>query len=100
MNDLKLVSVEEVLDYIGQDYADEMIVRNIERNIKTADAYLKGSIGANYPVDDPRAKELALIIVADLYENRGLQFTISGNTRRLVDDLSSQLRLELRRASM
>ena len=100
MNDLKVVSVEEVLAYLGIDYSDEMVEKNIERSIKTADAYLKGSIGANYPVDDPRAKELALIIVADLYENRGLQSTISGNTRRLVDDLSSQLRLELRRASM
>ena len=96
MNDLKVVSVEEVLAYLGIDYADEMVQRNIERAIKTADAYLKGSIGANYPVDDPRSKELALIIISDLYDNRGLQSTISGNTRKLVDDLSLQLRLELR----
>ena len=96
MNDLKVVSVEEVLAYLGIDYSDEMVEKNIERAIKTADAYLKGSIGANYPVDDPRAKELALIIISDLYDNRGLQSTISGNTRKLVDDLSLQLRLELR----
>ena len=96
MNDLKVVSVEEVLAYLGIDYSDEMVEKNIERSIKTADAYLKGSIGANYPVDDPRAKELALIIISDLYDNRGLQSTISGNTRKLVDDLSLQLRLELR----
>ena len=96
MSDLTVVSVEETLAYLGIDYADEMVERNVERAIKTADAYLKGSIGLNYPVDDPRAKELALIIVSDLYDNRGLQSTISGNTRRLVDDLSLQLRLELR----
>ena len=96
MNDLKVVSVEEVLAYLGIDYSDEMVEKNIERSIKTADAYLKGSIGANYPVDDPRSKELALIIISDLYDNRGLQSTISGNTRKLVDDLSLQLRLELR----
>lgn len=96
MNDLKLVSVEEVLAYLGIDYSDEMVEKNIERAIKTADAYLKGSIGTNYPVDDPRSKELALIIISDLYDNRGLQSTISGNTRKLVDDLSLQLRLELR----
>ena len=96
---IQVVSVKEVLAYLGIDYADEMINKNIERAIKTADAYLKGSIGDKYPVEDPRSKELALIIISDLYDNRGLQSTISGNTRRLVDDLSLQLRLELRRGS-
>lgn len=98
-NTIQVVSVEEVLAYLGIDYADEMVKKNIERAIKTADSYLKGSIGKDYPVEDPRSKELALIIISDLYDNRGLQSTISGNTRRLVDDLSLQLRLELRRGS-
>lgn len=89
-------TVDEVLKYLGIDYADEMVTANIERSIKTADAYLKGSIGKNYPTDDPRAKELALIFIADLYDNRGLVEKVSGNVRRLVDDFSLQLRLELR----
>lgn len=92
-----VVTIEEVKAYLGIDYADDMVNANIERAINTANAYLKGSIGNDYPTDDPRAKELALIIISDLYDNRGLQSTISGNTRRLVDDLSLQLRLELRR---
>lgn len=91
-----VVSVDEVLAYLGIDYKDEIVTKNIDRLIKTADAYLKGSIGKNYPIDDFRSKELALIIISDLYDNRGLQSTISGNTRRLVDDFSLQLRLELR----
>lgn len=95
----QVVSVDEVLAYLGIDYSDDMVTKNIERAIKTADAYLKGSIGNDYPIQDPRAKELALIIISDLYDNRGLQSTISGNTRKLVDDLSLQLRLELRRGS-
>lgn len=94
-----VVTVEDVKAYLGIDYADDMVNANIERAINTADAYLKGSIGSDYPVDDPRAKELALIIISDLYDNRGLQSNVSGNTRRLVDDLSLQLRLELRRGS-
>lgn len=98
-NTIQVVSVDEVLAYLGIDYSDDMVTKNIERTIKTADAYLKGSIGKGYPVEDPKAKELALIIISDLYDNRGLQSTISGNTRRLVDDLSLQLRLELRRGS-
>ena len=96
---ISVVNVEEVLAYLGIDYSDDMINTNIERAIKTADAYLKGSIGENYPVQDPRSKELALLLVADLYDNRGLTSTVSGNTRRLVEDLSLQLRLELRRGS-
>lgn len=96
---ISVVSVEEVLAYLGIDYADDMVTANISRAIRTADAYLKGSIGENYPVEDPRAKELALIVVSDLYDNRGLTSTVSGNTRRLVDDFSLQMRLELRRGS-
>lgn len=92
-------TVDEVLNYLGIDYADDMVTKNIERLINTADAYLKGSIGANYPLEDPRSKELALIIISDLYDNRGLHSTISGNVRRLVEDLSLQLRLELRGGS-
>lgn len=99
MDDKILVTVAEALAYLGIDYADDVVTANVERTIKTANAYLKGSIGEDYPVEDPRAKELALIIISDLYDNRGIQSTISGNTRKLVDDLSLQLRLELRRGS-
>lgn len=94
-----VVTNDEVLAYLGIDYADDMVNKNIERLINTADRYLKGSIGDDYPIDDPRSKELALIIISDLYDNRGLHSTVSGNTRRLIDDLSLQLRLELRRKS-
>lgn len=91
---ITVVTVKEVLEYLGIDYADNMVNNNINRLINTADAYLKGSIGNDYPIDDPRAKELALIIIADLYDNRTMS-TVSNNTRRLVEDLSLQLRLEL-----
>ena len=99
MNTISVVNIDEVKNHLGIDYTDDMTESNINRMIKTADAYLKGSIGENYPAEDPRSKELALIIVADLYDNRGMTSTISGNTRRLVDDLSLQLRLELGRGS-
>lgn len=95
---VSVLTSDEVLDYLGIDYADDMVIKNINRAIKTADAYLKGSIGANYPIEDPRAKELALIVVSDLYDNRGLT-SVSSNTRRLVDDFSLQLKLELGGAS-
>ena len=89
-------TTEEVLAYLGIDYADDVVNKNIERSILVADAYLKGSIGTNYPTDDPRVKELALIFISDLYDNRGIIEKVAGNVRRLVDDMSLQLRLELR----
>lgn len=88
-------TVNEVLAYLGIDYADDMVTSNIERSILVADAYLKGSIGANYPTSDPRVKELALIFISDLYDNRGMIEKTAGNVRRLVNDMSLQLRLEL-----
>lgn len=96
---MSVVTSKEVLEYLGIDYADDMVTNNINRAINTADAYLRGSIGENYPTDDPRAKELALIFIADLYDNRGMIEKVSGNVRRLVDDFMLQLRLELRRAN-
>lgn len=93
---ISVLTEQEVLDYLGIDYADTMVKNNIARVINTADAYLKGSIGVNYPKDDPRSKELALILVSDLYDKRGfINDSVSNNVRRLVDDLSLQLRLEL-----
>lgn len=91
-----MVTVEDVKNYLGIDYADNMVESNIARMIKTSDSYLKGSIGDPYPDDDPRAVELALIIIADLYNNRDLSDRVTANTRRLVDDMSLQLRCELR----
>ena len=99
METITVVTTEEVLAYLGIDYADDMVNKNVGRLITTADAYLRGSIGENYPIEDPRAKELALIIISDLYDNRGFTSTVSANTRRLVDDLSLQLKLELRGVS-
>lgn len=95
--DNTVVTVDEALADLGIDYADDNVLTNVNRAIRTADAILKGSIGENYPVDDPRSKELALMIISDIYDNRGIKETVSGNTRKLVDDMSLQLRLELRR---
>lgn len=94
-----VVQAQDVLDYLGIDYADKMVNANVNLAISTADAYLKGAVGADYPVEDPRAKELALIFIADLYDNRGMLEKTSTNVRRLVDDFLLQLRLELRRGS-
>ena len=94
-----VVQAQDVYNYLGIDYADNMVTANVNRAISTADAYLKGTVGADYPVDDPRAKELALIFIADLYDNRGSLEKSSTTIRKFVTDSLLQLRLELRRAN-
>ena len=37
-NTNQVVSVDEVLAYLGIDYSDDMVTKNIERAIETADA--------------------------------------------------------------
>ena len=94
------ITVQDVKDHLGYDLTDEMVERKIKRLMGVADAYLTGAIGKDFPIDDPRVKELALIVIADLYENRSLvSGKVSNQTRQLVNDFSLQLRLELARAS-
>lgn len=89
-----MLTEQEVYDYLGYDIADDTIKRNVLRMIRTADAYLKGAIGRDYPANDPRAKELALIIIGDLSDNRGMSEKVSGVVRRLVSDFTMQLQVE------
>lgn len=91
------LDIKEVLEYLSIDYTDDRTTNVLTRTLKIADLYLKGSIGEDYPKDDERAKEIALIVIDDLYNNRGLSDKVAGATRRLVEDFSLQLRLELRR---
>lgn len=91
------LTLQDVTEYLSIDYMDERTSRVLARTLKVADAYLKGSIGEDYPVDDERAKEIALIVIDDLYSNRGLTNKVAGTTRRLVEDFSLQLKMELRR---
>ena len=90
------VTPEMVKSYLGIDVVDEMIEANISRLIPVADAYLTSAIGEGYPVDDPKAVELGLIIIADLYENRFVTSDkVSNQTRRIISDFGMQLRLEM-----
>ena len=96
---LKTVSDETIQNYLGIDYADSVVLSNLTRARNTAHAILNGSIGEDYPADDPRIIELALIIIDDLYSTRGytVASSMSNNMRRLVEDMSWQIKLELQR---
>lgn len=88
-----MLTDEEVLAYLGIDYADEMILQNIRRIAGAAYRILKGAVGENVDTADERAKEAMLVIAEDLYSSRGMNETVSGNARRLLTDIFIQLRM-------
>jgi hypothetical protein len=94
------VTLEEVCDNMGylvdEVEKDEVVKRNIVRLIKFSDLYLKGAIGNNYPKEDERAKQIALLVISDLYDYRDLDSkNINNTTRKLLNDLEWQLKTEL-----
>ena len=100
------VTLEDVCDYMGylveEVEAEESgtIKRNILRLIKFSDVYLKGAIGEKYPKEDERAKQIALLVISDLYDYRDLDSkNITNTTRKLLNDLEWQLKTEMRKNS-
>ena len=99
MSDInKVISPNDLQDYLGIDHTDNMIDNNIARSINTADGLLRESVADNYPVDHPLTKELALIYASNAYENRG-DISLSNNERKLSNDIAMKLRLYMRRVS-
>lgn len=92
----KVINAGDLKSFLGIDYTDDMIERNIERAINTADGELRESVGENYPVDHPLTKELALIFAGVAYEERDL----SGNEEKRANQIALKLRLYMRRASV
>lgn len=84
----------EVKNYLRVDFDDDNTL--ITSLMTVADDYMKASVGTLYDNTSERAKTLSLIVISDLYDNRGMNEKVSGNVRKLVDDMSLQLRLELR----
>lgn len=95
-------TLDDARTYLGIDVTDdELINANVQRCLATATKTLHGAVGEDidtYLPDDPRATELVLIYTDDLYSQRGFNAKVSGATRRLVADMETQLRLEIRRA--
>ena len=92
-------TIEEALAYLGYDYADDLIRKNVARDLAAAIKTLHGAVGEDVETlmpDDPRASELVLIYTDDLHSNKGVSAKVSGATRRMVADMELQLRMELR----
>lgn len=98
---MAMPDLTDALDYMGIDYADYVVTKNVDRALRTAISVLRGSVGDDveeHLADDPRVHELVLMYADDLYSDRGVSSKVSGATRRLTADMELQLRQELARA--
>lgn len=92
-----MLTVPEIKEYLHIDFDDPATDQTLQSLDAAAEQYLVGSLGQNFPRDDPRARQLALLIISDLYDNRGLNSEnakLSNTVRHLVHSMSLQLRLE------
>ena len=92
----EIVTILDVCDYIPIDELDESIKKNVKRLIGTADRYLQGAIGKNYPKEDERAQTCALLIIKELYLNSSNVDSINKNVKKLINDFCNQIKLEMR----
>ena len=89
-----MVTLKDAKSYLHIDFDDDDDI--LQGLISTADEYLRGAVNPNYDTMSERAKMLSLIVISDLYDNRGISDKASGNVRKLVEDFSLQLKLESR----
>jgi uncharacterized protein (DUF1499 family) len=94
-------TIDEALQHLGIDYADEMVTANVQRALASARRRVLGAVGDDvetYLPDDERVVQLVLLYTQENYDARDASAKEINARRRLTDDLELQLRLELRRA--
>jgi hypothetical protein len=93
-------TIDDALAYLGIDYPDDLIRKNVTRAMATAKETVKEAVGTDLELllpDDPQAAELVLIFTDDLYSERGVSAKVSGATRRMVADMVLHLQLKMQR---
>ena len=89
-----MITLSQVKEELGIDYTDNSTDARLNRYIKVADSWLKGTIGDNYPSDDERAIQLALLIIEDLYDRNANTVKENSTINKLKQDFILQLQLE------
>lgn len=93
---MEFITEQDCYDYLGIDYADDMVSRRVRALIDAMDSYLTGAIGRDYaiavtPESLAKAKEVGLILIGELYDGRGA----SAKERAVVRTLLSSMMLHL-----
>lgn len=94
-------TLEEILEHLGIDYADDAVSRNAQRALDAAVGIVKGAVGDDvYEVlpDSEKLKELTILHTADLYDERNTTtLKATAVNRRIVAVMELQLKMEYRR---
>lgn len=94
-----MLDLNDALLHLGYDNPDEFITKNVEGNLKEAEAYLKGAVGEDVLKllpDDERVDILLKAYLDDLHDDRGTTSAKANNAKRaMIDSAEKQLRLKL-----
>ena len=91
---------QDVLDYLGVDYADDMVMRRVRSLLAAMDSYLMGAIGNDYatavsPESLAKARELGLMLIGELYDGRGASTKERAVVRTLLSSMMLHLQLDI-----
>lgn len=89
-----MLTLEEVKEELGIDFSDHD--KRLTRYIKLAKEWLDGAIN-NYNENDERAKQLALLIIEDLYDRNSNNVKENTTISKLKNDFIMQLQNEARK---
>lgn len=93
-------TVDEIMQHLGIDYADEAILANVTCALDDAKSYLQSAVGADVfelLPDDPKVKRLVKIYAKEMYDERGSSAKAGNAKREMVHSMEWQLKLELAR---
>ena len=91
-----MITLDEAKAYLRVDLPDEQDEMMLDMAIKAADRWMISAVGEGYDDEDERVKELELMVIADLFDNRTTTELNQYNVRKIFADFALQLRLELR----
>ncbi len=86
------LTLEKVKEELGIDGNDSFTNNRLNRYIQLADKYLVGAVGENYPKDDERAIQIALLIIEDLYDRKSYNVKENSSISKLKNSLLMQLK--------
>lgn len=90
-----MLSVDDVKKELGIDFSDKNTDARLERYIKVAEAWLKGAVGT-FNNSDERAKQLALLIIEDLFDRNSNTVKENATINKLKNDFIMQLTWEIK----
>lgn len=91
-----MLSVDDVKKELGIDFSDTNTDDRLKRYIQVADAWLKAAVG-DYNNDDERAKQLALLIIEDLFDRNSNSVKENATINKLKNDFIMQLKWEVKK---